>query len=590
MDADVDSFQTSSSLASLDQDVSQSDDGSPRSIPKWVLYVPMVASAVFLFVFIATKRAAGFHDGAPVSGPARRSAVVQPVLEEIPHVEVHLTNRIYSGRVITVGNRKLHAFFGIPFAEPPLGSLRFRKPVPLRPPRTNSGPMGRLVMARQKRFPCPQNQPWNPPRAQSLDVNISEDCLHLNVWAPADSSPGRAVILFIHGGAFQRGGNDEAVNDGTLLSAEGDVVVVVPNYRLNAFGFLNGHVANAPGNAGLHDVILALRWVYENIAHFGGNPGNIILAGRDAGAVLAGYVMVSPLAQGLVRRYILLGGSPFWNLPDNRGIESVENVKRLASRLGCDRGEDVFDAVQCLAKIDLYDYVDLEDLSQFAMYPSDQDDALPFPIPAGLKSAPYAGVDVLLGNEVSVGESLVAPFLTMSLSGVLNRSLRAFGSNFLRKFGFEEGAEAMKKYDIYSAANRTVAFADMVGDFVVRCPLQFLADELARRGRRVFYYVLKSKPSWVELMDAAFDQSLLFGLPLEEPSAPPDLVALSKSVIYSWTTFAKTGNLRLFNKKPWPPYSSSGRSFVAFGHGREEISSAYREHFCDLWRSRIVHG
>ncbi|XP_037280667.2 acetylcholinesterase-1 isoform X2 [Rhipicephalus microplus] len=590
MDAEVESFELSSSLASLDPDVSQSDDGNPRSIPKWVLYVPMVASAVFLFVFIATKRTAGFHDGASVSLAAHRSVVIQPVLEEIPHVEVHLTDRVYSGRVISVGNRKLHAFFGIPYAEPPLGSLRFRKPVPLKPQRTKRDPLGPLMMVRQKRFPCPQNQPWNPPRAHSLDVNISEDCLHLNVWAPADSSRVRAVILFIHGGDFQRGGNDEAINDGTLLSAEGDVVVVVPNYRLNAFGFLNGHVANAPGNVGLHDVILALRWVYKNIARFGGNPDNITLAGRDAGAVLAGYVMISPLTQGLVRRYILLGGSPFWSLPDNRGTRSVDNIKLLASRLNCDHGEDVFDAIQCLSKLDLYEYVDLEDLSQFAMYPSDQDDALPFAIPAGLGSVPYGAEDVLLGNELFVGESLVAPFLTMPLSGVLNRSLRSFGSKFLRKFGFDDGAEAMKRYDIYSATNRTVAFADMVGDFVVRCPLQFLADELARRGRRVFYYVLKSEPAWLEHTDPAFDQSLLFGLPLVEHSAPRDLVALTKNVIYSWTTFAKTGNLRLFNKMPWPPYSSSRRTFVVLGQGREEISSAYRQNFCDQWRSRIVGG
>ncbi|KAH8020503.1 hypothetical protein HPB51_002452 [Rhipicephalus microplus] len=178
----------------------------------------------------------------------------------------------------------------------------------------------------------------------------------------------------------------------------------------------------------------------------------------------------------------------------------------------------------------------------------------------------------------------------MPLSGVLNRSLRSFGSKFLRKFGFDDGAEAMKRYDIYSATNRTVAFADMVGDFVVRCPLQFLADELARRGRRVFYYVLKSEPAWLEHTDPAFDQSLLFGLPLVEHSAPSDLVALTKNVIYSWTTFAKTGHLRLFNKTPWPPYSSSRRTFVVLGQGREEISSAYRENFCDQWRSRIVGG
>ncbi|KAH8020504.1 hypothetical protein HPB51_002453 [Rhipicephalus microplus] len=284
----------------------------------------MVASAVFLFVFIATKRAASFHDGASVSGAAHRSVVIQPVLEEIPHVEVHLTDRVYSGRVISVGNRKLHAFFGIPYAEPPLGGLRFRKPVPLKPQRTKRDPLGPLIMVRQKRFPCPQNQPWNPPRAHSLDVNSKRGLSTPERLGSRGQLSGDARSYSSFTAVISReGGNDEAINDGTLLSGEGDVVVVVPNYRLNAFGFLNGHVANAPGNVGLHDVILALRWVYNNIARFGGNPDNITLAGRDAGAVLAGYVMISPLTQGLVRRYILLGGSPFWSLPDNRGTRSV---------------------------------------------------------------------------------------------------------------------------------------------------------------------------------------------------------------------------------------------------------------------------
>ncbi|XP_077486883.1 acetylcholinesterase-1-like isoform X2 [Amblyomma americanum] len=569
---------------SLERAVSQSGEEGHKSIPKWVLYVPMVASAVFLFVFLTTKRAGTghHHDDPPASGAARRIAVVLPRIRETPHVEVRLADRIYSGHVLAVGNRKVHAFLGVPYAQPPLGSLRFRKPVPLGPPR----PLGDLVMARSKRFPCPQNQPWNMRSVPSLDVNVTEDCLHLNVWAPADSSrERRAVVVFLHGGGFQIGSNDREANDGSLLSAEGDVVVVAPNYRLNAFGFLNGHVPDAPGNMGLHDVILALRWVHQNIVHFGGSPGNITLVGRDAGAVLAGYVMVSPVVRGLVRRYILLSGSPFWILPDNRGAASVQNLKALAKRLKCNQSENVFDAIRCLSRVNIYSFIDMVDLSQFSMYPSDQDQVLPFPMPAGLiNAATYGAEDVLLGNEASIGESLVAPFLTMSLEGVLKRSLRSFGSTFLKKYGCKDAAEAMKAYDVYGAANKSVAFADLVADFVVRCPLQFLADELARRGRRVFYFVLKSNPAWTGIMD----QSLFLGQPLGDSSAPPDLVALSKNVIYTWSTFTKTGTLRLSNKKPWPLYTSHSRSFVVLGQGKEEILSAYREHFCDVWRARVL--
>ncbi|XP_077541062.1 acetylcholinesterase-1-like [Haemaphysalis longicornis] len=509
----------------------------------WFFFVLLAGSALLLFVFLIAKRAGSHHVGAPASANDHRTYRVPPSPEEIPHVELHVSGRIYSGRAIAVGRRRLHGFFGIAYAKQPVGSRRFHYPVPLgTPPRTAPGTLGPLIMARRKRFPCPQNLPWNSEREPTLDVNVSESCLHLNVWAPADGNRDRTVMVFLHGGGFQSGSNDQPVNDGRLLCAEGDVVVVVPNYRLNAFGFLNGQVPDAPGNMGLHDVILALRWVKHNIAHFGGNPNRITLVGREAGAVLAGYVMVSPLARGLVRRYILLSGSPFRRLPDNRGPRSVENLRTLANRLKCSRSETVLDSVQCLAKVDLYNYVDLQDLASFRMYPSDKDYALPFAVPAGLAdAATYSAEEVLLANELGVGESLVAPLKATPLSDVLKRSIRMFGSMLLKRFGFDDTGEAMKAFDVYSASSRSSAFSELVGDIVVRCPLQFLADELARRSRRVFYTLLRRDPSWPEVEDAPFDQSLVFGLPLELPSVPPDLSTLTKRVIYTFTTFAKTG-------------------------------------------------
>ncbi|CAN7937148.1 unnamed protein product, partial [Ixodes hexagonus] len=497
----------------------------------------MVASVVLLFIFFTTKRST--QDQVPQV--MRRSLVEVTSQDEIPHVEVRLQDRIFSGRVLTVGSRKLHGFYGIPYAEPPVKDLRFRKPVPIRR-RPSSESTEDVVIAFRKNFPCPQHQPWSKPQQPSLEVNISEDCLHMNVWSPADNSQPKTVVVFLHGGYFERGGNDRPSNDGQRLSAEGDVVVVVPNYRLNAFGFLKGQIPGLPGNVGIHDVILALQWVYHNIVHFGGNAEQIVLVGRDAGAVLAGYVMVSPLARGLVRRYILLSGSPFWMLPSNREPENLVNLKALAQRLKCQRG-DVAEMTRCLVRADMYDYVDVDNMGQYRMLPSDKDDLLPFPMPIGLsQSAMYAAEDVLLGGEVDVGDTLLHASLKVSLDGIMNSTLSSLGSNFLQTYGVPNPFAAMTAYGVFGKANASIALADLVGDFVVHCPLQFLADELSRRRRRVFYFLIEKDPSWPRFDDAALDQSLLFGLPFESATAPEKMLKLSKKIIYAWTTFAKTGS------------------------------------------------
>lgn len=494
----------------------------------------MAACVLLLFVYFTGKRAVQIQH--PLG--SRRGLVLVSSQAGSAHVQVQVSGRIYSGRVLTVGSRRIQGFYGIPYAEPPLKELRFRKPVPLQ---YETGRADDVIPVRRKNFPCPQNQPWNKAGGKTLGVNVSENCLHMNVWVPEDNPQGRRVLVFLHGGYFVRGSNDQPLNDGQQLSAEGDVLVVVPNYRLNAFGFLKARIPSAPGNVGIHDVILALRWVHRNIVHFGGSPDKIVLVGRDAGAVLAGYVMVSPLCRGLVKRYILMSGSPFWTLPDNRDQQSLANLRMFAKRIKCDK-QDLIDTVRCLSQVDVYDFADMDDMERYKMLPSDQDDVLPFPIPTGLThSANYDAEDVLLGNEIDIGESLVASSLIVSLDGVLNRTLSSFGHALLKKFGVADPGAAMLAYGVYTATNRSAVMADIVGDFVVRCPLQFLADELSKRGRRVFYFLLERPTDRFNQPVSEFDQSLLFGMPFQSPDERPEMLRFSKNIIDAFTTFAKTG-------------------------------------------------
>jgi para-nitrobenzyl esterase len=177
------------------------------------------------------------------------------------------------------------AFRGIPYAQPPVDALRFRAPVPALPwdgVRDASA------------FGPPVPQPSSPPDA-------SDEWLTLNVWSPDPGAAGLPVMVWIHGGAYLHGSSANPHHDGTPF-ALGGVVVVSLNYRMGVEGF--AHLAGAPDNRGILDQILALRWVQENVAAFGGDPGNVTVFGQSAGAGSVAAMLAMPAAAGLFRRAI----------------------------------------------------------------------------------------------------------------------------------------------------------------------------------------------------------------------------------------------------------------------------------------------
>jgi para-nitrobenzyl esterase len=228
------------------------------------------------------------------------------------------------------------AFLGIPYAAPPLGALRWEAP---QPPRAWSG----RRKAVQFSPACPQLPAgWLPYPVWS------EDCLYLNIWTPKLSSGARLpVIVFFHGGS-NRSGYSQLTPLGPALSPLG-VVVVTANYRLGPLGFF-AHPAltassphHASGNYGILDQIQTLRWVRNNIAHFGGDPGRITVMGQSSGAFDICLMMASPLAQGLFQQAIMESGDCESTLIQDirtpihfNGIRATgeDNGKRLAVDLG----------------------------------------------------------------------------------------------------------------------------------------------------------------------------------------------------------------------------------------------------------------
>jgi para-nitrobenzyl esterase len=143
----------------------------------------------------------------------------------------------------------------------------------------------------------------------------TEDCLTLNLWTPGPGDGGtRPVMVWLHGGAFAYGSGNRAVTDGTNLAQRGDVVVVSVNHRLNIFGFLHlDDIAGAgwmhSGNAGMLDIVAALRWIHDNIAAFGGDPGNVTVFGESGGGGKVSVLLAMPAAKGLFHRAIIQSGA-----------------------------------------------------------------------------------------------------------------------------------------------------------------------------------------------------------------------------------------------------------------------------------------
>jgi para-nitrobenzyl esterase len=185
----------------------------------------------------------------------------------------------------------VNKFFGIPFAQPPLGSLRWRHPLP---------PAPWKGVREVKRFSAAPYQAIGVP-AMVGATEFSEDCLYLNVWAPADTERDAKlpVMVWFFGGGNLRGAASMAYNDGTELAKMG-MLVVTPNYRVASLGFLNDETMGA--NFAIGDDVAALRWVRDNIAQFGGDPERVLIAGHSAGAIAVRSLLDCPAAKGLFQR------------------------------------------------------------------------------------------------------------------------------------------------------------------------------------------------------------------------------------------------------------------------------------------------
>ncbi|MBB5706691.1 carboxylesterase/lipase family protein [Sphingopyxis panaciterrulae] len=229
-----------------------------------------------------------------------------------------------SGTVRGTGDRGVRIFKGIPYGEPTGGAARFLPPQPFK----SRGP---VIEATGYGPKCPQ--------LGSRGLTGNEDCLVLNIWTPAaGAGAGRPVMVYLHGGGFRTGSGSTPSSDGTHLARSEDVVVVSLNHRLGPLGYLYlGDIlggAYESGNVGNLDLILALQWVRDNIAAFGGDPACVTVFGVSGGGKKISHLLAMPAAKGLFHRAIVMSGALSTAL---ERAASTAYSERLLARLGLDR-------------------------------------------------------------------------------------------------------------------------------------------------------------------------------------------------------------------------------------------------------------
>ena len=445
----------------------------------------------------------------------------------------------------------LCVFRGIPFAAPPVGELRFKAPRPVEPwdgvrEAKSFGPISLQAPNEMLEALLPVS---DPPQAQS------EDCLYLNVWTPGLDGA-RPVMVWIHGGAFTIGSGSEDYYDGANLASRGDVVIVTINYRLGALGFLN-LPALGETNFGMRDQVAALKWVHENIANFGGDPGNVTIFGESAGGMSVASLMASPESAGLFQKAIPQSGA------GHNGL-SVEETNATAFKF-CEALGVAADDVDALMAADASDILAASvavdplanpdaaaDLSDGEASPTPQMPFQPVIDGAFLSSLPIDhirdgsadGVATLVGSldeelKLLAAAGAADPMSEEAVTGLLGMMHPDGASAFATyRAARRERGEDDSPDEIFVAA---------IGDVMLRIPGLRLADAQTSRAPTYAYLFDWESPAMNGALGSchALELPFVFGTHAVAPEfcgSGPVADAFSELTMDTWLAFAKTGN------------------------------------------------
>jgi para-nitrobenzyl esterase len=454
-------------------------------------------------------------------------------------------------------------FKGIPFAAPPVGDLRWREPQPVKPWQGERS-------ADQFGPRCTQTSRLGA--IDPLNPRMSEDCLYLNVWTPANTASDRLpVMVWIYGGSFNVGAGSEPWYNGANLAKKG-VIVVTLNYRVDVFGFLvhpdltTESEHHASGNYGLQDQLAALTWVKRNIAAFGGDPDRVTVFGESAGSLSVSALMTSPLGRGLFARAIGESGamlypdkSAYARLPlakaEQVGVKFAESLSAHSiAELRAKRAEDVLDAAaKNAATINTVRGPILDGY------------VLPANAVELFGKGQQNNVPLLAGSNADEGTLFANRVQPQPTPEIFIDQVRAlFGS---------QAETVLKVYPADTPEQTKASFAALLGDQLISYPTWLWDTLQAKTGNAPIYrYSFELRPPAPEASLTPLAAQGVFhsaeilyvfdNLQVREWSWRPEDRKMAELLSSYWVNFAKNGDPNAPGLPEWPKYTGLNGSVM----------------------------
>ncbi len=496
-----------------------------------------------------------------------------------------------NGPIQGISQEGINIFRGIPYAAPPVGDLRWRAPQP-------AASWEAPLQATEFGAMCWQDLSggdalflttltegagmggftrWLLNTLISLgSAEVSEDCLTLNIVAPADPEGPVPVLFWIHGGGHQFGSGG-VTYESPQLAAQGAVVVTI-NYRLGLYGFL-AHpelAAEDPngssGNYGMLDQIAALEWVRDNIAAFGGDPDNVTIFGESAGGHSVGQLMASPLSQGLFHRAIAQSGTGFYQFQATdaayermSGFDAGRNVAAMAGVSGADE----IAALRGMSVDQLRDIALDPDISA-TLHPQIDGHVLPVSTAQVFHDGRQAAVPLIVGSNADEGSVLYYMGLNPIDGGPDGQpeTVQEWDALLAEQFG-DDAANVDLAYTVDTDADVVKAAEQLMGDSWFGRHAFFMAQMHAAAGHPAYLYMYERRPpSENQTIGAshALEISHVFGgfIPFWPSDARDD--ELTNEMQSYWVTFAATGDPNADDLPAWRPFADLEPFEMAFGH------------------------
>jgi para-nitrobenzyl esterase len=483
-------------------------------------------------------------------------------IESVVHVEQGDLRGVPAGTAF--------AFSGIPYAQPPVGELRWRPPAP---PARWAGVRDAVAFSNR----CPQ--------VSNGAVVGHEDCLALNVWAPAESpAAGRPVVVWLHQGGNHQGSAfmNPAVNGQYWAESQGVVFVSVA-YRLGAFGFLAHADLDAEskrgvsGNYGILDQIAALRWIRSNITAFGGDPSQVTLLGESAGADDICVLMTSPLSSQLFARAIMESSYTGCRLPSLAEQEATTGAS-VVDRVGCGAAPDVASCLRALPTetlvMALPGRLDLEP----RVYSPNVDGVVVPDVPLRLLSR----INNATAGELIIGSNAEE---TSTRVGTPIPDAATYEARILARYGASFADAVLGVYPASRFASPQDAYIAATTDEIHTCPTRRIARTVAQKGqvhRFLFTHAVENDAT-LHAQGAYHTAELNFlfrvfsAFPFSEQE-----VELADTLADYWGSMARTGQPNVEGRLYWPEFDKRRESYLELDT-TPQVGRRLRADDCDFW-------